>query len=797
MIRILQQLLRRPAYPLLVLLLVAAVVAINATAFGALHALRWKSLPYPDSAALTELRVDLQNFGFKLGLTTPLLEALRDRRDVFEGVAGFTARGTPVRDDEGARWQLLRTTVDLPEVLGVAPQLGRGFSTADFEDGGQVLLLSDRAWRSRFNADPQVLGRRLRMGDEVYSVVGVMPPGFAFPDAGAEGWIPLLPTDSERAQDASGNVGWLEVIARTRPGAGMAQAQAVLGAVLEGEPSIDGLREVGGLRADTRSWRERLVGQHTRAMALLQGAALALLVVVAGNLGILALDRCLTKARELSIRRAVGARPAELRRQLAAELLMPALPGLVLGVLLSSLGLAYLQRRGLMPNQLPMAPGFDLASLSGAVLAAALVLALALGAIWLAATRSEQGLAVRSTSQGIGRSRVALLIGQLALTTALLGGSGLLLRSAANLLAEDRGFDVSGVVVTAIDPVGVSLGRNFDPEQQQAALMPAIGTLVEAVAALPGVQHVALSDIAPFSDWESISTYRAGDEGEEYSARTRTVGEGFFRALGVPLLMGRGFTSADLGEQAPVLVDALYVQRHLQGQDPLGASVAVPSDGEGNFRQAPIIGVVPTLKHERLDEPADMPTIYHPMQSPLPVFWLITRTASDPAGLVLSLREQVGTHFPSGELLVNDVLADRVAASLRDRRALLETLGLFAGLTLVLSGLGLYAVLSHAVSRDVPSLGLRMALGATAAGIAALVLRRGVLLAALGASLGLVLGLASSGALLQGQLYKLAFSDAVAWSAAVLLVTLVALIACLVPAVRAARVQPMVALRSD
>lgn len=797
MIRTLQSLLRRPAFPLLVLLLVAAVVAINATAFGALHALRWKSLPYPDSGALLELRADLQSFGFKLGLTTPLLEGLRERQDVFEGVAGFTTRGTPARDEDGARWRLVRATSELHPLLGVAPRLGRGFSPADFEEGGQVLLLSDHAWRSRFNADPEVLGRRLRLGDQAYSVIGVMPPGFAFPTASSDAWIPLLPNDSERAEDASGNVGWLAVIARTRPEAGVAQAEAVLAAVLESEPSIAGLRQVAGLRADARPWRERLAGEHTRAMVLLQWAAFALLVVVAGNLAILALDRCLSKARELSIRSAVGAQPGELRRLLAAELLIPALPGLILGVLLSGLGLAYLQQRGLMPSQLPMALGFDAASLGGGVLAAILALSLALGVTWLAATRSADGLAVRSSGHGVGRSRVALLIGQLALTTALLGGSGLLLRSAANLLAEDRGFDVGGVVVSAIDPLGVSLGRAYHPEQDQAALMPAVETLIEAVAALPGVQHVALSDMAPFSDWESISTYRTGDGGEEYSARTRAVGSDFFRALGSPLLAGRSFTTADLTEEAPVLVDALFVQRHLEGRDPIGASVAVPSDGEGNYRQAQIIGVVPTMKHERLDEPADLPTIYHPMQSPLPVFWLISRTGSAPAELVRSLREQVATAFPGGELLVNDVLADRVTASLRDRQALLETLGLFAGMTLLLSGLGLYAVLSHAVRREVPTLGLRMALGATAAGIAALVLRRGALLAALGVSLGLLLGLASSGALLQAQLYKLAFSDVPAWSAAALLVALVTLIACLAPAGRAARVQPMVALRSD
>lgn len=792
----LRQTLRRPAFALVVLLLVAAVVAVNATAFGALHALRWKALPYPEGDALVELRADLQSFGFKLGLTTPLLEGLQGRDEVFAGVAGFTTRGTPVRDEDGGRWQVVRATPDLHRVLGVAPRLGRAFSAADASDGAVAMLLSDRAWRNRFDADPGIVGRRIALQDRTYTVVGVMPPGFAFPAASSDAWIPLVPTEGERAEDASGNVGWLSVIARMRPGAGATQAEEVFAAVLAGEPSMAGLRQVAGLRADARPWRERLAGGHTRALALLQWAALTLLVVVAGNLAILALDRILSRARELSIRRAVGAQPGELRRLVALDLLVPAVPGLIVGFLLSTAGVAYLLHRGLLPANLPLAVGMDAASVGAGLLAAALALALALGVSRLAASRVADGLGSRNARHGIGRSRVVLLVGQLALTTALLGGSGLLLRSAANLLAEERGFDASGVVVSAIDPIGVSLGVPYHAHEKDAELMPAVRDLVDRVTALPGVQHVALSDMPPFSEWESISSYRMAGGEEEYSARTRQVGADYFRALGAPLLAGRSFVDADVTDLGPVLVDELFVQRHLAGQDPVGATVSVPADGQGNYRVASIVGVVPSMKHERLDEPAEMPTIYHPMHSPLPVFWLVARTAADPAELAGAIRSEVSARFPGGEILANDLLADRVAFSLRHRQALLETIGLFAGLTLLLGGLGLYAVLSHAVRRDVPMLGIRMALGATPAGIAALVLRRGALLVAAGAALGLAFGLAF-GTLLQPHLYKLASSDALAWSAAAMLVAVVALAACLGPARRAARVEPMVALRSE
>lgn len=786
--------LRSPLHGLTVIVLIAVVVVMNASAFNAIHALRWKALPYADGDALIDLRVDLVNFGFAVGLTERLRQAVLADSAHFESALGFaSARGG---GEDGRSWRISRVTPEFSHVLGVDAALGRSFLDSDAQAGADdVLVLSDAIWRSRFGADPTVIGQRVRFSDRPYTVIGVMPAGFAFPDRETEAWRPYVMTAAEREQSEGGNVGDLDVVARLAPGVSQAQGNAALGVIVGNDASLAGLRDNAGLRAQTRSWRERQSAGQGPALALLQIAALILLAVVLANLVNLQLDRLLARSREFSIRRALGAADRALLREVGADLLPPIALGLVLGLALTPLATGVLERRGLLPSTLAQGHDLGIAGvLAGLVVA---VLALAGG---LAASRIAQRtapLATRGSATGMGRLRPAMLVAQVMLTTALLGGVGLLLRSAVNLLDVDRGFNAQGVLLTLVDPAGVTVGgREFDPATDSARLAPQVEALRNEVASLPGVESVAVSNAPPFTGWEKVSGVRVPGSGEAIQARSRGVGPGYFTALGIPVREGRGFEDADIGAASPVVVDTLYRDRYLQGREALGATLEVPIDQQGHFRSARIVGVVETVKHEALDESGGLPTVYELDPAPLPVAWLVTRTHGDAQAMAETVRRLLRERHPNIDVGINQPLAELIDASLETRMAVLKALAGFGIGTLLLAGVGLAAVLSLAVRRRTAELGVRMALGATPARVRNTVLGQGGRLIALGLLLGLVVGLALS-RVLAAQLFGVSQFDPLSWGGGLALVAVTALLACWWPAHRAAAIDPMVALREE
>lgn len=788
---VLRRWLRTPGFALAVVVLVAATVAVNATAFSAIHALRWKALPYPAGERLIEPQADLRGFGFAVGLSEPLRAQLAADTGTFAGAMGFKGSGTSLSDAVGRSWQAPRVGAEFGQVLGVAPALGRGFAAEDMREGAdRVLLLSDAAWRGRFEADPGVVGRTLELDGARYTVIGVMPRGFAFPDAGADAWRPLALSAEERVAT---NVGDLDVVARLAPGVSPAQAQARLAAVFEHDPAMRGLRENAGLGAKVRSWRERSGGERMQALGLLQLGALALFLVAVSNLVMLNLDRMLGRVRELAVRRALGARRGAILREAMGDLLPPVLAGTALGLALAPVGLHLLRLRGLLPDDLAQGTGFGAAGwLAGLCVAAAAFVAIALAAL----PAARVGLSSRAGVGSLGRLRPAMLVVQVMLTTALLGSTGLLLRSAANLLHAERGFDARGVLVTMVDPLGVTAQRaTYEPARDGERLKTQVEALRDAVAALPGVHAAAVASAVPFSGWEAVSGV-ADDEDRIITARDRLVGPGYHAAMGIPLVAGRAFTPGDEGPDGPVIVDELYARRFLDGADPLGAQVRVPTGAEGTYRPARIVGVARTVRHESLDEAENLPTVYQPSNAPLPVFWLVTRADAATAALAEAVRERVLSIAPQARIGVNRPLAERVQESLAPRRALLEAVGGFALATLGLAALGLAAVLGVMVHRRASELGLRLAVGATPARVRNLVLRQGGALALVGALLGVGAGLALARSL-SARFFGVAYTDAPTWAVVVALIVAVALIACWLPARRAAKVDPMTALRIE
>ncbi len=786
---------RSPLFALTVIVLVAAVVAVNATAFSAIHALRWKALPYPEADRLVHLKADLSKFGFTVGLTDRLRRAVPGDGAQITDALGYTVGQQLRQDDSGQRWRIARVSDGFGEVLGVAPAIGRLFAADEMVEGrDDAVVISHAAWQSRFSGDAEVVGRKLRIGDDTYTVVGVMPEGFVFPTASVDAWRPYAMTAREREQSEAGNVGSLDVVARLAPGVSPEQARDRLQAVFLSDGSAKGLLENAGLKAEVEPIRDAFAASHWRALALLQLAAIVLLVVVAANLVNLNLDRLLARSREFQIRRAIGADTRAITRGIAADLMPPIVAGLALGLVLTPFGLGLASRHGLMPTDLPQGTGFGIAAIVAGVVVA--VVALASGTLAALLSQRAAALSSRGSASGLGRVRPAMIIAQVMLTTALLGGAGLLLRSAANLMATERGFDATGVVLTAVDPVGVSIsGRAFDPAVDGPRYTPFVETLRADVAALPGVRAVAIASAPPFSQWEMVSNMRPTGTDDNVQARARKVGPGFFNALGVGLVAGREFERSDPATGGPVIVDELWARRHLAGRDPLTASVDVPTGGE-TTRTAPIVGVVRSVKHERLDEAENLPTVYEVADAPLPVFWLVTRVDGDAAAFTEVVRQRVLALAPQADIGVNRALADLVASSIASQRALLGALATFAGVTLLLAALGLAAVLSFAIRRRTAELGVRMAVGATPSRVRNLVLGQGGRLIVSGALLGLAVGVPLA-RVLGDRLYGVAFTDPLTWLAAAAVVAGVALVACWWPAHRAAATDPVVALRSE
>ena len=785
---------RAPLFATTVIVLVAAIGAVNATAFSAIHALRWKALPYAQSDRLVDLRVNMVEFGVTVGLSERLRESIDADRTVFSGALGYTVNQGKREDAQGRRWRFARVGQDFERVLGVAPALGRGFGVDDMHAGAdRVLLLSDAAWRREFAGAADVVGRELRFEDDRYTIIGVMPPGFVFPTASVDAWRPYVMTADERAQSDGGNVGHVDVVARLADGAGIDQARVRLQTVLDAEPSVAGLRRNAGLRADVRVWRERFAGNHGRALALLQLAALILLAVVAANLMNLHLDRLLGRVREFGIRRALGADERAITRGIVGDLALPVVVGLVAGLALAPLGTALALRWGLLPEDLPQGSGFGLATLVAGAAVAFVALGSAAIAAWI--VRRPASLSARAGIGGLGHVRPAMIVAQVMLTTILLGTSGLLLRSALNLMATPRGFDAKGIVLTAVDPAGVSIsGRKYDPKSDDERLRPIVEQVRADIAALPGVHAVAIAMAPPFSQWEYVSGYTIPGREEQVQARARGVGPGYFGVLGIPLVAGRGFAESDPHEGV-VVVDEVWAKRHAHGRDPVGTRLQIPR-GEGPPLDVEVIGVATTVKHERLDETDPLPTVYQYVAAPLPVFWLVARVDGEPADYTTTFARRVEALVPGVDIGINQPLETIIGETLAGDRAVAAAIGAFALATLALAALGLAAVLGFAIRRRTAEIGVRLAVGATPARVRSLVVRQGGGLVAVGVVLGVLAGVPLA-RLLGGQLHGIGVADPPTWSAVIALVAAIALFACWLPARRAARIDPVEALRRE
>jgi predicted permease len=762
--------------------------------------------PFPEVRETERLvRVYTRNeAGNKRPVSYPDFRDWREQARSFEGMAAYAmdefGLQLPQGDAPAERVWGIYASADYFRALGARPLLGRTFlpEEASTPGGAPVAVLGYGLWESRFGRDPGVVGRRLRLNGREVTVVGVMPPRFGGTTVGLtfDVWVPVTmypllgaPAGAERLEWRASR--WLEVFARLRPGADLAQARSELGVIGAG------LAERHPESRGTAPWAVTFDTDGAAQQALrpllsvLLGMTVLVLLVVCANVANLLLARASARRREIGIRSAVGASRARLVRQMLTESLVLALAGGALGLAVAWWG------RDLLVAFLPASPyPVDVSpTLNRRVLllasASALLTALAFGLVpALRASRSTPGPALKGEDRaGGGRLRGALVSGQVALAVVALVCAGLFLRSLQQTRQVDPGFaDPEQVLL-------VTTNLHLAGYRDSTALVVA-EQLVARAAALPGVRSAAIASTVPlgFGGW---SVYDLGVEGYEPAAGegmsflTNRVGPGYFATMGIDVLRGRALAEGDRAGGARVaVVNQAFADRFWPGEDPIGRRVVAAS------RWLTVVGVARDGRYDSLTDPTP-PFLYVPFaQWYSPEVTLHLRAEGDPKALTGPVRREFAAIDPGLPFLEPRTLAEHASFGLTLQRVAASVLGAFGALVLLLTVVGLYGVVAYAVSQRTREIGIRMALGAAAGQVVGGFLRDGARLTLLGLGLGAV-GAFLAARLLGAQLYGVAPGDPATFGAAALLLTTVALLASWLPARRAARVDPMIALRSE
>jgi putative ABC transport system permease protein len=785
----LRMLVRSPAVTLIAILTLAIGIGGNTVLFSVVDGVLLRPLPYRESDRLVVLR-DVQPAVPSAPTSYPEYLAWSGESGLFESLAAaFTSSVTLTGSGEPESLDALRASANLLPMLGVAPILGRTHAAAeDDRNGERVALIGEGLWRRRFGADPGLVGRAITLNDEVWTVIGVLPGSFDFIRA-VDFVLPLR----LNVENAPQGLHFLSVAGRLPPGLPLAQARR--DADTRAPRHAKDLDSGHGVKLF--GLKEWMVGDTTRTLVLLGAALGSVLLIACANVAGLLLARAAARRQEVAIRRAIGAGRGDLIRQFLTESLLLAIGGGILGSLLAVWGID-------LVRALPGAgiPRLSQVRVDATVLLFTLGLSLVTGLLFGFAPALEStagsmpqhlkgaaGLA--ADTRRVQRMRGLLVVGQVALSLLLLVGAGLLTRSLIGVLRSERGFDAAHVLT-----MNLTLhGRGVEEPAGQARFF---SDLLDRVRVLPGVEAAATCGHLPLggnsTNGEILIEGRPAAEGETPLSELRRVSEDYFSALRVPVLRGRAFTERDAeGAPAVAIVNQAFVDRFLPGQEAVGRRVDAQWETHG---WQEVVGVVGNIKHDALDAPP-LPEIYVPFrQVPMASMIVVVRAAGDPTALSGALRQSVyavRAEQPVGDMRTMD---DVLGASVAPRRLTASMVGGFAWMALFLASIGIYGLLAFWVSERRREIGLRMALGARPRQVLGLVVTRGLVLTGAGLGVGLV---ASAGLtrLLKGFLYGVGPSDPATLVATPLLLGGVALLASWLPARRAMRIDPAVALRTD
>jgi putative ABC transport system permease protein len=797
---------KQPTFALAAVLTLALGIGANAAMFSVVDGVLLRPLPYDHPERIVSIDEKSPDGTRNGGISTSNFLDWRAGSTSFAAMAAVRRINmTLVGRDEPVILPGERVSAGYFDVWGTQPAIGRTFRPDEELPGhDHVAVLSHRLWVSQFGADPDLVGRTVTLNNESYTVIGVMPEGSNSDRTRARFWRPLAFSETERAR----NVRWFSVIGRLKPGVRLQQARAEMDTI--------GARIAREYPESNKGWGvsiERLsdviVGpQLQRSLYVLLVAVGMLLLIACANLANLTLARGASREREVALRAALGAGRRRLVRQLLTESVMLALGGGALGVGVGYGGVRAL-RAFVPPGTLPQDA---LILMDARVLVFCLVLSVATGTLFglapaLHATAPDLNSAMNEGGRGsAGESRrrglrSALVVVEFALAFVLLAGGMLLLRSFSRMLSEPLSVDDAHVLTMWLP---VADDRFADP----AALLAYQRAVVERVSAVPGVGGVATADALPLDGWSyGMPFLIAGgtnvDQANRNSAGFKIVGPDYFRLLGVPILRGRALSDHDVRGSTPVaVVNESFVRRFFPSGDAIGQHLLIQQIIPGKRQLGPdiqweIVGVIANEHANSLDATADRAGIYVPLeQSPTTSINLVLRTTVEPqtvARAVVSAIHELNRDQVVNGIATLDQIKREATASSKLRSALL---GIFAALALVLSATGVYGVISYAVAQRTREIGVRAALGASPRDVLRLVLRGGMRLTAIGLAIGAATALAVT-RLLGSLVFGMSPHDPLTLGASAVLLTVVALLACYLPARRAARLDPLVALRTE
>ncbi len=801
---------KQPGFTLVALLALALGIGANTAIFSLLDAVVLKPLPYPQPERIVAVWATSPEQGLpQTEMSFPKLRALGEQARSLAAVTGYAEepmnlmeRGDPLALD-GAR-----ITSGFFDVWGVEPILGRRFTAAEDRKGGaNVVLLSEGLWRRRYAGDRGILGRPLRIDGKAYTVVGVMPDVLRFPFSQVDLWVPrpneiaFLP---EAAVEAGS--GYLTAAARLAPGTSLAAARAEVRRISDEYAERFHANGDTSFQVKLVPMNEQLIGPLRSALLLLLGAVGFVLLIACADVGNLLLAQGLARRREIAIRMAMGASRAAVVRQLLAEGVVLALAGGLVGLLLAYWGLRLLVAAN--PTDLPRLAsvaidGRVLVFTLGTALVAGLVFSLA-PALQTVRTDAKPALAAggRGVAGGGGgggksRTQAAFVVAEVALALILLIGAGLLVESFQRLSGVDLGFDPENLLVLQ---VSLPTAKYADAERQRVFFEQAL----DRVRALPGVLSAGLSDYLPV-----VGTAHVGIaiEGKPLPPPDKQplvwrlmVAPGTFRAFGARFVKGRDFSAADPpAGPLVVIVNSALVRQYFGAENPLGKHLLM---GRGPSRlPAEVVGVVDDMQEVGLDAPKE-PEFFlsthqsRPQLAPATSMSLLVRTRLPPAAAARQVRQAILALDPEQPVSDLQTMSGIVATSLASRRLTTGLLSGFSAAALALCLLGIYGVVAHAVTLRTKEIGVRMALGAPVAHVLGAVARQGLTWTLAGLALGLAAAFALS-RVMASQLFEVSATDPAYFVGAPLALAAVALLACYLPARRAARIEPAVTLRTD
>jgi predicted permease len=806
----------KPSFAIVAVLTLALGIGANTAIFSVIHGMFLRPLPYPGGERLVNVYNTYPKMGVDIaGTSIPDYLDRKKEAPSLEDLAIYTGQSYNLAES-GSTPERLPGQMVSPSfftTLQVAPMLGQAFTDAHAVPGqDKAAVISYALWSNRFNRDPSVIGRDVRLNGEPYRVIGVMPEGFAFPNSQVQVWVPFAFTADQMSDNARGNE-FSNSVGRLKPGATVEQLNREMDTIVArnverlNSPQFNARDFVAatGFTGRSVSLREQQVGPARTMLLVLQAAVGMVLLIACANVANLMLTRVVARQKELSVRNALGATRWRIARQLLVDALVLSGAGGLLGLVLAYASIGAMPALGIGSSD----GGGDYAfRIDGTVLLFALfaaglagVLAAVLPMYSLLRLNIndviKEGGRLGSGGRRAAASRNVLVIAQIALATMLLIGAGLLLKSFKQLQERSPGFDSHGLLTAMI-----SLPPAKYPDD--AARVRFFDEALRELRALPGVQRVGFVQSLPFSGNNSQGSYNiegytvAGEEASPHAFQ-RNVDEDYFKAMSIPLLQGRVFTAADNAGAAPVVViDRLLAEKYFKGQDPIGKRLTRDDVGVGNDSPpiwATVIGVVSNIKHTELKEEAGKETVYWPLrQVPQSQGAFVVKSAGATDLLVKPVREAILKVDPEQPIYSVQTLDQRIASSLDQQRAPMLLLALFAGVALALSAIGIYGVLAYSVGQRTGELGVRMAIGAGRPHILKLILRHGALLTVVGLTLGLI-GAFAGGQAMRSQLFGVSGADPGIFALVTLFLAAIAMLSCWLPARRATRVDPLAALR--